>query len=348
MKAAVLTEYGRIEWREVPRPAISDDQVLVKVGYAGICGSDMHIFGGEFHPRTSLPLIQGHEFGGTIVEAGSKVADYKAGDRVTVDPIYWCGGCPACELGQFSACKSLKLVGIDSDGGFGEYAAVKDFMLHRVGDNVSDRHAAMVEMFGIGFHACGRAGVKENDTLAIFGGGRIGHSILQAARTKTKGVIFVVDILPSRLQVAEEAFGDVITINALQENPVDTISRRTGGRGVDVAFEAVGHAYKIEGRKHPVAQCVDSVRSAAVVCVLGQGNEAVSLLMRELVWKELKLITSRVSCGEFAEAIEHLRSGDLQPDALISAEFPASEAQRAFELLKDEPENYLKILLRLN
>lgn len=100
-------------------PTITDNQVLVKVGYAGICGSDIHVFGGEFHPRTQIPFIQGHEFGATIVEIGSKVTGYKEGDRVAVDPICWCGKCPACEIGQFSACKTLKLVGIDSDGGFG-------------------------------------------------------------------------------------------------------------------------------------------------------------------------------------------------------------------------------------
>ena len=237
--------------------------------------------------------------------------------------------------------------GIDSDGGFGQYAAVSDFMLHKISDNISDKHAAMVEMFSIGFHACNRAGVKESDCVAIFGGGRIGHSILQAARTKTRETIFVIDVLPTRLKIAEDAFGNVITINARQQDPVDVIESHTKGRGVDIAFEAVGQAKKIKGQKHPVAQCGQVVRSAGIVCVLGQGSEPVELLMRQLIWKEIKLITSRVSCGEFTEVIEHLEAGNLKPDAIISCEMPASEAQKAFELLENQPENYLKILLQL-
>ena len=348
MRAAVLTEYGRIEWRQVPKPAITDDQVLVKVGYAGICGSDLHVFDGEFHPRTHIPFIQGHEFGATIAEVGKNVTGYKEGDRVAVDPIYWCGQCPACQMGQFSACKSMKLVGIDSDGGFGQYAAVADFMLHKISDNISDKHAAMIEMLGIGFHACNRASVKDGDTVAIFGGGRIGHSILQAARTKTEETIFVVDVLPTRLKIAKDTFENIITINAQLQNPIDVIENHTKGRGVDIAFEAVGNAEKIEGQNHPVAQCADVVRSAGTLCVLGQGSEPVELLMRQLIWKELKLITSRVSCGEFAEVIEHLEAGKLKPDAIISCEMPASDAQKAFELLKTEPQKYLKILLKLS
>ncbi len=121
MKAAVLTEYGKITWMETEMPEIKETEVLVKVSYAGICGTDQHIFSGEFHPRTHVPFIPGHEFAGTIVETGQAVHNYKAGDRVTVDPIIWCGKCPACLIGHYPACTSLKLIGVDMNGGFGLY-----------------------------------------------------------------------------------------------------------------------------------------------------------------------------------------------------------------------------------
>ncbi|MGC9343719.1 MAG: alcohol dehydrogenase catalytic domain-containing protein, partial [Bacteroidales bacterium] len=97
MKAAVLENYGKINPKNIPDPVIKDDEVLVKVTYASICGSDQHIYKGEFHPRTKLPLVPGHEFAGVIMEIGKNVSGFKAGEKVTVDPIIPCGNCPACK-----------------------------------------------------------------------------------------------------------------------------------------------------------------------------------------------------------------------------------------------------------
>src|SRR5512133_2989662 len=96
MKAAVLEEYGKFTWKETAVPEIRDNEVLIKVAYAGICGSDQHIFLGEFHPRSPVPFIPGHEFAGMIVETGPQVKNFQSGHRVAVDPIIWCGTCPAC------------------------------------------------------------------------------------------------------------------------------------------------------------------------------------------------------------------------------------------------------------
>ncbi len=347
MKAAVLVEYGRIEWREVEVPRITADEVLVQIRFAGICGSDQHVFRGEFHPRTHVPVIQGHEFGGTIVEVGSKVRRWKVGDRVAVDPIYWCGQCAACEIGHWPACRSLKLLGVDSDGGFAEFVAAKDSMLHRIGDAVTDRQAAMIEMLSIGFHACRRAGLQNADTIVVFGSGRIGQVILQAARTITQGQVFMVDVLEERLAVARRVYPDVVTIDATKVDPAEAIREMTDGRGVDIAFEAVGHARQIKGRKGPVPQCVDAIRGAGTVCVLGLSDVPAQLLMKELIWKEARLIASRVTHGEFAEAIAALEAGLLHPDAMVSEIVPAAQAQQAFELLEKHPEKYLKILLEI-
>jgi threonine dehydrogenase-like Zn-dependent dehydrogenase len=348
MKAAVLIEYRRVEWREVETPRIGDGEALVKVSYAGICGSDQHIFNGEFHPRTSTPLIMGHEFGGTVVELGKEVLGFRAGDRVVVDPIYWCGRCAACELHHYPACTTLKLVGVDSDGGFSQYVAVKDFMLHKIDRTISDRHAAMIELLSIGFHACKRAGVAKGDRLAIFGAGRVGQCVLQAARTITDNTIFMVDILAKRLELARRSCDNVIAINALEDDPAAVIGELTKGRGVDVAIEAVGHAHPVEKQAHPVCLCVDAIRAAGTVCVLGLSDHPVPLIMKKLIWKEARLIASRVTHGEFKDAIVHLSKGHLKPDALISCEMPASQAQQAFALLESRPQDYLKILLAID
>jgi len=347
MNGAVLTRYNNIEWQQVPVPEIKDTEVLIRVGFAGICGSDQHIFSGEFHPRTTTPMIPGHEFAGTIVETGKNVRNYKTGDRVAVDPIIPCGKCAACEIKHYPACTSLKLLGVDMDGGFAEYVAADESMLYKLGPEISDRHGALVEVLSIGFHAVNRAGLKKDDTVAIYGSGRIGHCIAQAARTKTDNTIYMVDILPNRLDIAQKAYDNIVTINSRDIDPVAFIHEQTGGRGVDVAFEAVGHAHPVENRIHPVRGCVQSIRGAGLVCTLGLSDEPAPLNMKEFIWKEARIVSSRVSHGEFAETIHHMSLGHLKPDTLVTGEFFAGKAQEAFEILDKDPQNNLKILLKL-
>jgi threonine dehydrogenase-like Zn-dependent dehydrogenase len=348
MKAAVLTQYGKIKWEDVPDPVIRDSQVLVKVSYAGICGSDQHIFKGDFHPRTRIPMIPGHEFAGTIFEVGKKVKSIKSGEKVVVDPIIWCGECPACRLGQYPACTFLKLLGVDLDGGFAEYVAVNEEMVYKVNPKISDKHATLTEVYSIGFHACRRANLQKTDTLAIWGAGKIGQSILQAARTKTSGTIFMIDILENRLKIATDNYSDIVAINYLKEDPVALIKEHTKGRGVDIAFEAIGHAFLIKDRPHPVRGCIQSIRGAGTVCVLGLADEPAPIIMKELIWKEARIVASRVSQGEFSEAIHHLELGHLKPEILISDVIPGSSVQKAFQVLEEEPEHHLKILLKFS
>jgi threonine dehydrogenase-like Zn-dependent dehydrogenase len=346
MKAPVLVSYGRIEWREAPDPSPTPSGVIVKTGFASICGSDEHVFRGDFHPRTKLPFIQGHEFAGTIVARGKKVKKFKVGDRVAVDPIFWCGKCAACEKGHHPACVSLKLLGIDVNGGFGEYVAAEEFMLFRVPDSVSDRNAALTEVLSIGLHACNRSGIQQGDSAAVFGAGKIGQVILQAAMTRTRGEIIMVDLLDSRLSIARNVLPRVRLINAAGENPVEKIKELTKGRGVDVAFESVGHARGLPDRFHPVRECVKAIRQGGTVCVLGLSDDPVPLVMKELIWKEARLMTSRVTSGEFRETLKLMAQKKLFPEKLVTDEMPASEAQKAFELLEKDPEKHLKILLK--
>ena len=348
MKGAVLTEYKNIEWKDVPVPPIQETEVLVKVTSASICGTDQHIFNGEFHPRTSLPLIAGHEFVGTIEALGGAVTGFTAGERVAVDPIIWCGKCPACEIGHYPACTSLKLLGIDMDGGFAEYVAADSSMLYSIGSGISDRDSALVEPYSIGFHASKRAGVRDGDNVAFFGAGKIGQSIMQAARTISGNTFFIIDVIQKRLDIAKSAYPDIIAINALEKNPVDVIMELTDGRGVDIAFEMTGNTLNIEGRVHPVREAIRSIRGAGKVCVLSLDDIEISLVMKELIWKEGLLITSRVSHGEYREALDHLAIGDLRPEALISAVMPMSKTQEAFEMIENEPENYLKVILTVD
>jgi L-gulonate 5-dehydrogenase len=347
MKAAVIREYGKIVSEEVKEPVLTENNVLVRVKYASICGSDQHIFKGEFHPRTKLPLIPGHEFAGVIEEVGKDVKNFSPGEKVTVDPIIWCGICPACKAGHFPACSSLKLIGIDLDGGFAEYVSVPSGMIFKIPDHISDEHAALVEILSIGFHASGRAGLGKDDDILIVGSGKVGQSILHAARTITSGKIILADILDERLALASSAFPDIHTVNIRKFDPTEYVKDITGGKGVDIAFEAVGHEVRVEGRHNPVRTCINAIKGGGKICVLGLSDHPSEILMKELIWKEAKIIASRVSHGEFSKAIDALDKGILNPDKMITGILKLEEAQKGFELLVKEPGKNLKILLKV-
>jgi 2-desacetyl-2-hydroxyethyl bacteriochlorophyllide A dehydrogenase len=347
MKAAVIREYGKIIMDEVEKPKLPDNNVMVRVKYTSICGSDQHIFKGEFHPRTRLPLIPGHEFAGVIEEVGKNVKNYLPGDKVTVDPIIWCGTCAACKEGHYPACNSLKLIGIDLDGGFAEYVSAPADMIYRIPNHISDEHAALVEILSIGFHASARAGLDKNDDILIVGSGKVGNSILHAAKTITSGKIIMADIVNERLAFASSAFPEIYTVNITTLDPIKYIKDVTGGKGVDIAFEAVGHEMNVEGRYNPVRICINAIKGGGKVCVLGLSDHPAEILMKELIWKEAKIIASRVSHGEFAKVIEALDNGSLRPEKMITGILKLEDAQKGFELLDRDPANNLKILLKV-
>lgn len=347
MRAAVIREYGKIQVEEVEKPVLMKNGVMVRVKYASICGSDQHLFKGEFHPRTKLPLIPGHEFAGIVEEAGSDVKNLVAGDKVTVDPIIWCGKCAACLEGHYPACTTLKLVGIDLNGGFAEFVSVPESMVYKIPQHISDENAALIEILSIGFHASGRAGLSQNDDILIVGSGKVGNSILHAAKTITTGKIFMADILDERLALASSAFPDIYTINIKKTDPAAFVKEHTGGKGADIAFEAVGHEKEVEGRFNPVRTCINSIKGGGKICVLGLSDHPAEILMKELIWKEARIIASRVSHGEFSKVIEALDKGRLNPGKMITGIMDLEDVQKGFDLLENEPERHLKILIKI-
>jgi len=220
-------------------------------------------------------------------------------------------------------------------------------MVYKVPDHISDEHAALVEILAIGFHASARAGIGKDDDILIVGSGKVGQSILHAAKTITKGKIILADILDERLSIASSTFPDIYTINIRKTDPTVFVKELTDGKGVDIAFESVGHEVPVEGRHNPIRTCINAIKGGGKVCVLGLSDHPAEILMKELIWKEARIITSRVSHGEFAKAIEALANGTLNPQSMITGILNLEDAQKGFELLEKEPENHLKILLKV-
>jgi L-gulonate 5-dehydrogenase len=345
MKAGILYKDRDIRVGAAPDPKIKPDEVLVETGFAGICGTDLHIFRGEFHNRVSFPAIQGHEFGGIIREVGAEAKGFKVGDRVVVDPIISCHSCPACLTGHLNACRTLKLLGVDLDGGFGQYVAAPVSHLFHLPDNVPMKFAPMVEMYGLGCHILMRGQVQPGETVVILGAGKLGLSVLDVlCHSVSHCTTIVTDVQPFRLDTARKLGADY-AINVEKEDPVVRVMEITQGEGVDCVIECVGHFHEIAGRESPLQQSVKMIRTAGRVVTCGLGEQLSPVHFKTLVIKEAQIIASRVTLGEFPRAVRLMAKGLLHPELLVTNEMPIKEITTAFEKVDRDDPSTIKIVL---
>jgi 2-desacetyl-2-hydroxyethyl bacteriochlorophyllide A dehydrogenase len=345
MKAGVLYNDCDIRLGDVPEPPIKPNEVLVRSMYAGICGTDLHIYRGEFKGRVTYPAIQGHEFGGIIEEVGSEVTNFQVGDRVAIDPIIPCFSCPTCLTGHINACRTLKLLGIDLAGGFGQYVAAPAYQCYKLPDNVPMEYAPMVELYGLGHHILQRGEVQPGETVAILGTGKLGLSILDVlCHSANPGLTIVTDVLPVRLDTAKKLGADV-AINLHDADPVERVMELTNGVGIDVVIEAVGHYHMPEGQDPPLQQAVQMIRNGGRVVTVGLGEQLTPVHFKTLVIKEAKIIASRVTCGEYPRAIRMMEKGLLHPELLITRTMPMHDVSEAFAIVDREDPDVVKIVL---
>jgi threonine dehydrogenase-like Zn-dependent dehydrogenase len=345
VKAGILYDDQDIRLGDAPDPHIQPNEVLVAPKYAGICGTDLHIYRGEFHSRVKFPAILGHEFGGIIQEIGKEVQDFQVGDRVVVDPIISCHSCPACLSGHLNACRTLKLLGVDLNGGFGQYVSAPESHLYRLPDSVPMTYAPMVEMYGLGHHILQRGQVQSGETIAILGAGKLGLSILDVlCHSTSPALTIVVDLQPFRLDTARKLGADHV-INVTQEDPLEHVREITQGVGVDCAIEAVGHYHIVEGQEAPLAQAVKMIRAAGRIVTAGLGEQLSPVHFKTLVLKEAKIIASRVTLGEFPRAIRLMAKGLLHPELLVTDQMALRDITAAFEKVNQEDPSTIKVVL---
>jgi len=345
MKAGILYNDRDIRLGEAPEPRIKPDEVLVESSHAGICGTDVHVYRGEFHSRVKFPAIQGHEFGGIIREVGKDVQGFRVGDRVVVDPIISCHSCPACLTGRINACRTLKLLGIDLDGGFGQYVAVPVSHALHLPDSVPMKYAPMVEMYGLGHHVLQRGQVQPGETVAILGAGKLGLSVLDVlCHSASPATTIVTDLQPFRLETARKLGADY-TIDIAQEDPVARVIEITQGVGVDCAIECVGHYHLSDGQEAPLAQAVKMIRSAGRIVTAGLGEQLSAVHFKTLVLKEAQIIASRVTLGEFPRAIRLLSKGLVHPELLVTDQMPLRDVTAAFAKVDRDDPDTIKVVL---
>jgi len=335
MKAAILRNDREIAIEDVPVPRPGDDQVLIRVHWASICGTDLHIYLGEFRDRVKYPRILGHEFSGVVESVGERVYTVKKGDKVVVDPIIWCNQCPACLNGQNNVCSNLRLIGIETDGAFAEYTIADANKVFKVPEAISLRDAALAELYSLGVHSARRAAVEPGDLVVILGAGRLGLSVLEVIKQTAAAWVCSIDVMDNRLEIAGKIGAD-LTINARKKDPVEVILSLT-----------VGTAEEIQNRELPVAQAVHMTSSRGRIVVMGLGSQATPVFWKEFVLKEIQLVGSRVTLGDFPRALSLMSRGIFHPDLLISKECRLDETGEAFQLLEEKPDRYLKVLIRV-
>lgn len=250
MKAAQFHGEEDLRVVDVPEPIPGPGQVKIQNAFAGICGSDLHVYyspeaaGLDLdhpHPVTgaTLPQILGHEFSGTIVELGEGVTNVNTGDRVAVWPVYYCGECPACAKGLYNACAKIGFHGLSSDGGgMAEYTTVPAEKVHVLPENVDLRMGALVEPMSVSWHAVSRSHVEAGQTALIAGAGPIGIGVWFAL--KARGIEQVLVSEPSAERRATIAALGATVVDPVNEDLAAAVAAVSDGRGVDVAFDAAG------------------------------------------------------------------------------------------------------------
>jgi len=340
LKALVLKRYGELVLEEVPEPGLSPDDVLVRVKACGICGSDVHGMDGSTGRRLP-PLIMGHEASGVVVETGADVTGYVKGDRVTFDSTVYCGVCPYCRSGRMNLCDRRRVLGVACDeyrrdGAFAEYVAVPQRILHRLPEGVTFEQAAMVEPLSVAFHAVGLAGVSLNETAVVFGAGVIGLLVVQLLKAAGCGRIIAVDVDADRLALASKLGADVV-VDSRGEDAAGGISRLTGG--ADKAFDAVGV-------EETVTAGVESLKKGGTLVLIGNLVPVVGFPLQKVVARQLTVLGSCASSGEYPACLDMIGRGVVDVDGLISVTAPLSEGPVWFERLRNREPGLLKVILR--
>jgi len=234
---------GSVELRDLDKPALKADQVLIRVAATGVCGSDLHTWKGPVSWTIDRPIVLGHEYAGTIEEVGSRVSDWKVGERVTGETAAEvCGRCAYCKTGNYNLCPQRKGFGALYNGSMAEYIAVRQGILHRIPEKISFEEAALTEPAAVAFNAVFvKSKIIPGDTVVVIGPGTIGLMALQMARQAGPGTIVMIGLSKdaSRLELAESMGADRI-VYADKEDPVSVVMELGDGLGADLIVDAVG------------------------------------------------------------------------------------------------------------
>lgn len=332
-KACVLHGAKDLRFESVPVADMNDDQVLVRIGAGGICGSDLHYYlnGGFGVVRLKEPFIPGHEVAGTVAAVGARVTRVKPGDRIALNPSKPCGKCKFCQAGEHQHCIDMFFHGSamptpHSQGLFRELIIADERQCEPVGDNVSLGEAACAEPLAVALHAVRQAGSLIGKRVLVTGSGPIGALMIAAARYAGALEVVAVDLHDAALAKASE-MGATRTVNVSQE-PGLKADEFTAGKGYfDVAIECTGAA-------NVVRDVIPVLCPRGTLIQVGVSGD-VPIPMNAIVAKEIRLIGTFRFHGEYALAARLIKEGSIDVKPIITASLPFERAVEAFELAAD-------------
>jgi 2-desacetyl-2-hydroxyethyl bacteriochlorophyllide A dehydrogenase len=325
MRALVVERAGKAVVRTMPVPPVGKRELRIKVSAAGICGTDVHIFKGEY--LGTYPVIPGHEFTGVVEEAGEETGRIHPGDFVAVEPNISCGNCEACLNNRQNFCEHWEAVGVTLPGGFAEYAVVPENVAFNVG-KLSPLTALFVEPLSCALHGVERARIKLGDQVLILGAGPIGILLSQAIQLQG-AVITQVDRNEARLKTARQYGAKVFSsLEGLAKDAYDVV--------VDAS-----------GAKFLMEKSIDLVRKGGTVLLFGvpRRDERLDLPAFTIFEKGLTLLSSYTSVRNSIQAVRLLESGKIDPLSLVSHQLPLEEFERGIALIEKGEDNVMKVAM---
>ncbi|TPL93591.1 zinc-dependent alcohol dehydrogenase family protein [Mesorhizobium sp. B2-3-12] len=320
MRAVRLEAVGSISLREVDKPVPGNDDLLVRIEACGVCGTDRHLFHGEFPSRP--PVTPGHEFSGIVEAVGSGVSGFSVGDRVTGDPNIACGRCGHCHAGRVNLCSNLTAIGIHRDGGFADYVVMPQKQAFVLPADLKPMHGAFGEPLACCLHGVDLAAIKPGASVAVLGGGVIGLLTVQLARLAGATTIILSTRQASRRALARE-LGATATVDPGAGDVIDAVAGPAGlvPGGVDVVFECAGVRDTVE-------QSMRIARAGGTVVIVGVVPQGMKVTFEpfDLLFRELKVLGSFLNPYTHGRAAELIASGAIEIDRLISRQVTLEEA----------------------
>lgn len=343
MKVAVMEGIGKMGYIERPIPEVKQDEVLVKLEYVGICGSDMHYYetGAIGNYVVEPPFVLGHEPGGTVVEVGSNVKHLKVGDRVALEPGKTCGKCEFCRSGKYNLCPDVIFFATPPvDGVFQEYVAHEAALCFKLPDNVSTLEGALIEPLAVGFHAANQGNAHAGQTVVVMGAGCIGLVSMMALKAEGVSKVYVVDVMQKRLDKALELGANGV-INAMETDTVEELMRLTDGKGCDLAIETAG-------TEITTRQCVHAVKKGAtIVCVGYSKTGEMTLPMSLALDKEIRFETVFRYRHIYPMAIDAVAAGKVNLKGIVTDIFEFNDIQNAMDRSVADKANIVKAVVKI-
>ena len=343
MNVAVMNGVGQMGYTERPIPTPKDDEVLVKLEYVGICGSDLHYYetGAIGSYVVEPPFVLGHEPGGVVVEVGKNVKHLKVGDKVALEPGKTCGQCEFCKTGRYNLCPDVIFFATPPvDGVFQEYVAHEAGLCFKLPENVSTMEGALIEPLAVGFHAANLGDAHIGQTAVVFGAGCIGLVSMMALKAKGVSRVYVVDIMAKRLQKALELGADGV-INGAERDAVEAVLELTGGAGCDLIVETAG-------TQITTRQAIHMAKKGSTIVLVGYSKSGeMTLPMSLSLDKELTFKTVFRYRHVYPMAIDAVAAGKINLKGIVTDIFELDDIQNAMDRSVADKANIVKAVVKI-